>query len=112
MATTYYSDHCKAFREAFAGIRNVTTFETEGTEYDERLGYNFDGAAYINNTEFVCVSEIEKGLYMVYINNPYGKEDKDGEQWVFGYYKHFKTALNKVVKIVTDGKYPKPIEVW
>lgn len=100
-----YTPTCVEFHKHFQGMPGVTTHECE---IKEPYG-DFDGTVYVNGVEFVCMNAIEKGKYMVYVNNPNGHDE---EQWVFGYYKSFARALNKVVSIVESRKYPKPIEIW
>lgn len=131
--TTYYSDKCGTFRNAFKGMGSVTTFETEWVE--GREGFygvpdvirnqdcgDFNGSAYIDSIEFVAISGSSAEGYEVYINNPNCDIDETGcaiftdehpqQQWIFGRYSSFKRAVNKAVAIVKARKYPKPIEVW
>lgn len=131
--TTYYSDKCGTFREAFKGMSNVTTFETEWVEGRKGWGGvpdviqnqncgDFYGSAYIDSIEFVAVSGNPAEGYEVYINNPNCEVDEKGcaiftdehpqQQWIFARYNSFKLAVNKAVAIVKARKYPKPIEVW
>lgn len=131
--STYYSDKCGTFREAFKDIDGVTTFETEWVEGREGLGGvpdvikdqdcgDFDGSAYIDGIEFIAVSGNPAEGYEVYINNPNCEVDGNGcaiftdehpqQQWIFGRYNSFKRAVNKAVSIVKARKYPKPVEVW
>lgn len=125
---TYYSAKCHAFAAAFADMGNVTTFNTEivAANYAGHpiadSGELFEGTAYINKREFICVGEWDNGEFTVYINNPYCEVTPDGcaiftdehpqQQFIFGRYKSFKRALNKAVAIVKAGKYPKPIEIY
>ena len=112
--TSYYTPNCMLFKKAFQGIPNVTTFESEfidGNRY-----HDFDGAVYINHREFISVYEFESGKYMVYINNPlWGDDDEQHDipehQWVFGYYKSLKRAINRALAITKQGFYPKPLEI-
>ena len=126
--TTYYSAKCLAFAAAFAGMGNVTTFNTERVAANcagypiADSGEFFEGTVYINKREFVCVGEWDNGEFTVYINNPHCEVTSDGcaiftdehpqQQFIFGRYKSFKRALNKAVAIVKAGKYPKPIEIY
>lgn len=126
--TTYYSAKCLAFAAAFAGMENVTTFNTEIVSANcagypiADSGELFEGTAYLDKREFVCVGEWDNGEFTVYINNPYCEVTPDGcaiftdehpqQQFIFGRYKSFKRALNKAVAIVKVGKYPKPIEIY
>lgn len=117
MATSHYTDKCMEFHMHFQRMESVTTFETEDVEFDD-----FSGSVCINNLEFVSVNKLKEGVYMVYINNPDCEVDELGcpifteehpqQQWIFGYYKSFKRALNKAKEIVEKRAYPKPIEIW
>ncbi len=115
---SYYTEKCIEFRKCFEGMRGVTTFQDE-EDYD---GGFFEGTVYINNLEFITISYMGEKDYMVHINNPGCEVDDDGcpifteehpqQQWVFGYYKSFKRALNKAKAIVEKRTYPKPIQIW
>ena len=106
-------ERSKLFKMSFAEIRNASVQVSE-------CGF-FDASVYVNGLEFVQVVE-ESERYMVFINNPYCEVDENGsaiftkehpqQQWVFGYYKSLKRAINMAKSIVINGKYPKPIEVW
>ena len=130
---TYYSDKCKAFKAAFSGMPDVTTFATEEVEGREGWGGvpdvilnqdygDFNGSAHIDSIEFVAIFGNPIEGYEVYINNPDCEVDENGcaiftdehpqQQWIFGRYDSFKRAVNKAVAIVKARKYPKPIEVW
>ena len=92
---------------------NVTTFETEFCD-GERY-HDFDGTVYINHREFISVGDFGD-RFMVYINNPlWGDDDEHHDipehQWVFGYYKSFKHAINRAKAITLAGHYPKPLEI-
>lgn len=91
------------FAAFFKGMPGVTTFQSENTDYND-----FSGTVYINGQEFVCIDQVEESRFMVYINNPYD----DDLQWVFGYYRTFRGALNKAKKITERREYPKPVETW
>ena len=111
--TSYYTPNCVLFKKAFKGMPNVTTFETEFVD-GERY-HDFDGTVYINQREFISVGDFGD-RFMVYINNPlwgYDEEQHDipEHQWVFGYYKSFKRAINKALDITKQGFYPKPMEI-
>lgn len=116
--SSFYTPHCLAFHEAFKGMPDVTTYEYEMVTYEGNFT-DFGGSAYINKLEWVSVMHLGD-VWMVYINNPGCPVDKDGcpvftpehpqQQLVFGYYKSFKTALNKAVSITKARKYPTPIE--
>ena len=131
--STYYSDKCQSFRDAFRSIEGVTTFETEWVEghkgwygvpdviRNQDCG-DFNGSAYIDNIEYIAISGNKTEGYEVYINNPNCDIDEKGcaifteehpqQQWIFGRYDSFKRAVNKAVSIVNVRKYPKPIEIW
>lgn len=52
----------------------------------------------------------------VYINNPLWGDDEEQHdipehQWVFGYYKSFKRAINRAKAITLAGRYPKSMEI-
>ena len=102
--TSNYTPKCLEFSKYFKGMQGVTTHQIEDIEYNY-----FSGTVYVNHYEFVCIDQMEKSGYMVYINNP---SAHNGEQWVFGYYKTFVRALKKVAAIVEKRKYDKPIEIW
>ena len=104
MGISNFTDKCMKFKARFNCMRGVTTHESD----DEEANY-FSGTVYINNNEFVCIDQEKENKYMVYVNNPVGH---DGQQWVFGYYKTFRGALNKTAAIVEKREYPKPIDVW
>lgn len=125
---THYSAKCFKFKSAFADMANVTTFATEivaancaGYPIADN-GELFEGTAYINHREFVCVGEWDNGEFTVYINNPHCEVAPDGspifteehpqQQFIFGRYKSFSRALNKAIEIVKSSKYPKPIEIY
>ena len=118
--SSYYTPHCKAFKDAFRGMPGVTTY-TQETVMDDGQYADFDGSVYINHREWVAISATD-GKFMVYINNPGCPVDADGcpiftkertqQQLVFGYYKSFNRALNRAVAITQARKYPKPIEIW
>ena len=99
-----YTEKCLEFSRSFKGKQGLTTFQSENKE-----AHYFSGTVYVNHLEFVCMDELKEGDYMVYINNPEGYE---GKQLVFGYYKSFRRALNRVASIAESRKYPKPIEIW
>ena len=118
--SSYYTPHCKAFKDAFRGLPGVTTY-TQETIADDGQYTDFDGTVYINHLEWVSIIATD-GKYMVYVNNPGCPVDADGcpifskehpqQQWVFGYYDSFKRALNRVFSITKKMEYPKPIEKW
>ena len=109
MGISYYTPRCIAFKQRFANIPEITTFEDEFEE-ENNYFHDFDGTIYVNKIEFLEVYHLEKeNTFMVFINNPDGHDE---EQWVFGYYKSFKRALNKMASIVEKRSYPKPIEIW
>ena len=126
--TTYYSAKCLAFAAAFAGMENVITFNTEIVSANcagypiADSGELFEGTAYLDKREFVCVGEWDDGEFTVYINNPHSEVTPDGcpmftdehpqQQFIFGRYNSFKRAVNKAVTIVKARKYPKPIEIY
>ena len=115
-----YTPRCEDFKATFRGLANVTTHATEIDNYDGTFT-DFDGSVYINHLEWLSIAETD-GKFMVYINNPGCPVDADGypvftkehpqQQWVFGYYKSFKRALNRAMAIVLCCAYPKPIEIW
>lgn len=97
-------EKCIEFLKLFKGKQGLTTFQNENKE-----AHYFSGTVYVDHIEFVCMDELKGGDYMVYINNP---EVCEGKQLVFGYYKSFRRALNRVASIVENRKYPRPIEIW
>ena len=99
-----YTPKCLEFAKHFKGKQGVTTHQSDNEE-----AHYFSGTVYINNSEFVCIDQLEENKYMVYINDPNGH---NSEQWVFGYYMTFGRALNKAAAIAEKREYPKPIEKW
>lgn len=83
--------------------------------------YDSHFTIYFNNVEFIKIANWDNNEWMVYINNPFCDCDENGSpifteehpncQWVFGYYKSLKRALNKAVSIIKKGNYPRPIEI-
>lgn len=124
--TSRYTERCiewfRTFRDL--GLPGVTTFETEEVDADGTRRM-FEGSAYINRREWVTVmdwGEPREPFYAVFINNPFCDTDEKGcpifteehpnVQWVFGYYKSFKRAMNRAIAITKARKYPKPIEIY
>lgn len=105
------------FNCAFRNVPNASTLcdESDDNTY-------FYGSCYLHKVEFVSIAKGYDDEYMVYINNPHCPVDTNGnpifsekhpqQQWVFGYYKSWKRALNKALSIALKAFYPKPIEVW
>lgn len=105
------------FNRAFRNVPSASTLCDESCD-----NTYFHGSCYLHKVEFVSIAKDYDSEYMVYINNPHCPVDANGypifsekhpqQQWVFGYYKSWKRALNKALSIATKALYPKPIEVW
>ena len=107
----FFTPNCELFYKAFEAVPNISAFVTENVRNGEYIWFN--GVISVNRRDFVEVDEIEKGRYMVCVNDFVAENGETvARQRVFSYHRSLNRAIEKAKAITLAGKYPTPIEIY
>lgn len=107
----FLTPNCELFYKAFQAVPNISACATEHVRNNKYIW--FHGCVNVNRRDFVEVEEIDKGRYMVCVNDfVTDNGEVIAQQRVFSYHRSLRRAIDKAKVITLAGTYPTPIEVY